>query len=416
VRSGFLSGPGRSNLAWVRVAGALLLLSAVLWAARWAHDPQRSPGDTFWYTRYALELSGSNPHDATINAAQYVVQLSGVTDEAAQVRDEQGWIDLASTIDPRYPGIFLERPFYPATAALLVPAIGPSAMVISAAFAGALVGTILGLFVLLLTGSLLGAFSSAILLFALPSGSAIALIYSDGWMLVWWVLALAATSIYLTGGGRRWAGVFCIAVVLLAATKAVNLVPLVVALVGTTAIAVGRREDWPRAAFLSAVAVGVAVSESFVFLVLGLPGITVTLQDLFTAHFTKPDVPDPVALLAARDATYVRGWVASLVGAVSHPFTSLARNEIVLATGIAGLMGPASLWAVPWIIGSGATVIVVLLHPVPTQVVRLLAPLWPSVAIGLALWIARIEARTRRLLIERRGDGRAASPLDQPSV
>jgi hypothetical protein len=374
----------RGSFRLGRSALAILLcvaIGSVLWIGLWATERVHAAGDTFEYTRIALVFAGRTPEEARTEAATFVVDETG-----------SGSIDLHvnldRSIDSRYPGIFWARPMYPASAALLVPLIGLSAMVVSAFVAGVLVAVSLGAFVWIVTRSLAATATSAALPFLLPTGPVLALLYADGWMLAWWTIALASASLYLMERPGRWLVTFLIAAAFLWTTKSANAAVLAV----TCTISVGPalvvgRERLIRVLRLAIVATGVSTIGYLVAAALGLPGLLDTIQDFFTHHFARPDVPDPLGRLFEFDRRSLPRWAVA--------FTRTPELWLPFVLAAIALLRTRAFWPVLWLTGALATVLVVLLHPAVTELSRLMAPAWITCALGLALGVAQIQRLAR---------------------
>jgi hypothetical protein len=361
-----------------------VVIGSVFWIGVWATETVHAEGDTFQYARMALVFAGRTPEEARAEAASFTVDVTGTGSADLHVNFDR-------SIDPRYTGIFWARPMYSASAALLIPLVGLNAMVVSAFLAGVMVAVALGAFVWSVTRSLAASATSAALPFVLPTGPVIALLYADGWMLAWWTAALACASLYLIEGSRRWLVPFLIAAVLLWATKSANAAVLAVA----CTISVGpalllRHEQVIRILRLAAIAAGVSTVGYLAAAAFGLPGLLDTLQDFFTAHFASPDVPDPIGRLLESDRRSLPRWAVALAK------TPTLWLPFVVAT--VALLRNAAFWPVLWLSAAAATTLVVLIHPAPTQLVRLMAPAWITCALGIALGVAQFERLVRNRL------------------
>ncbi len=262
-----------------------------------------------------------------------------------------------------------------------------SILVAAAFFAG-----VTGWVVRRLTGSLLIGVAVVALVFAFPSGRWFAHLYADGWMLALWTVGLGLAGVYLACGHARHLAIGLAGLVLLYLTKPANgaVLALTFALVGLGAAAWPSMAQRRRYLVLGASAVGVAVVHLVGLRVLGLPGLTESIQDTFTAHFTRPDIADPYGALFRRNLQLVPAYVAWVV---RNPLTP----AIVL--GLAALAAVGRGWSALWLIGGVATGLTVLLHPVTTQFERLMAPIWLSAALGIgvaALALASAVVRRRR--------------------
>jgi hypothetical protein len=389
------SGPG----SVARSVLLLAMLGALLWAGNWLADPRRASGDTFWYGRQALQFAGFSKESATITAAHFIV---------AQGRgsDAQEWIEASETVDPRYPAIFESRPFYPLTAVPFLPFVGLWAMAVSALVAGTVFAIVFGSLAWWATGSIRVAVFGVTVAYLLPSGHPFAVMQADGWMLALWASGLFAAGLYLTNGQMRWLVGFVVVLVLLYGTKSANAAVLAgaVALVGGGAGLLGRDEGRRRGLALAALALVTGIGLLAAFAALGLPGIRETLQDLLTDHFQRPDVATPVRRLMG---TLGRRGPALIGALLPNPLVPIA---IVL--GLAPLLLIRRAWAALWAVGGLATLSTVVIHPVVSEVPRLIAPLWLAVALGAVLGAAALLEVPPQLRRER---DRLSLPREPPT-
>lgn len=380
IRGGILGPPGqlddprphRSVTSTLVFLAGLAALGVLLSLVRSQIEPPRVGGDVFWYVRYAFQLAGLSEALATRETAEFMVA-------AGQSADPARLITFVETIDPRYPAIFASRPFYPLTFAPLIRILEPqAAMHVSIVTAAALFAAITGWFVRLVSGSLPIAVGVVALAFALPSGGWFAHFYAEGWMLALWSAGLAFAGLFLARGAGGHLGAAVAGLILLYLTKPANgaVLALTLALVGFVGASLPRLEPRRRYLVLAASATAVALTHLIALRVLGLPGLTESLQDTFTAHFTQPDVADPYGSLVRRNLQLL----PAMVTWVTHdPLTP----AVMLGLAALGLIRRG--WAVLWLVGGLATGLTVLLHPVTTQFERLMAPTWLSAALGIGV-------------------------------
>lgn len=359
----------------------ILVLGATLWGVRWASSDRHASGDTFWYARAALRFAGESTPDATVDAARYIVGQGRGNDEAA-------WIHVAETIDRRYPAIFDSRPVYPLVAAAFIPFVGLDGMLVAALLSGLIFAVAIGVIAYRLTGSRAASLGAVLLAYALPSGQSLVFLYADGWMLAFLAIALGCATAYLLEGKRGWLLAFALTLVAVYGSKPANgaiVVAATVALAGLVLVA--RSPSRARVARLASVAAAIGAGQIILFAVIGAPGLNETLQDYFTGHFAVPDVADPLRLLIVRDISLVP-WL----------LVSLLLNPIVLAVavlGLAPLLVVRTAWAFLWVLAGVATTLAVLLHPVLSEIPRLMAPIWVAVALGGSLVIPSLLGSNR---------------------
>ena len=113
----------------------------------------------------------------------------------------------------------------------------------------------------------------------------------------------------------------------------------------------------------------------------GIPGAEETLQDMFTANFVNPDVPDPWSRLLELNRSF---WPLQLntwlnLGA---PFAASTFLAVVVA-GLGALCWAARFrYVVLWLAVGATGVLSVAFHPVGSEVDRLIALVWLPVAVG----------------------------------
>lgn len=372
----------------------LVILAAGATSLRWATAADHGTGDAFWYTRLAYLYLGEPDAVATARAGELVQRLGIERASPAEA--------LVGSVDPRYPAIFAGRPLYPAIGALLIPMAGADAMILGALAGGVLAGVVLGAFAAWASGSRLVGVVALIAFYVLPSGAYAATVMADTWALTAWVATLAAASWFLRGGRRRAAVCLAVASVALGLAKSANAAAATVVFVGA-AVVLGiwyrRRDPAVVRRALGAAAVSTLVTSGVLAgtAVLGLPGLEASLQDLFTAHFTKPDVADPYQRLVRSDLILLGRWRTDVL--------HVPGMVALAAVGIGGLIAAAEPWAVYWALAVPAAALPVLAHPVASEVPRLLAPAWASIALGIAMLLPPL----RRLAAERWPGRRAAA-------
>jgi hypothetical protein len=363
----------------------LIAVGLACWLGRWSTASAHGSGDTFWYTRMALTFAGEPRSDATVKAAQFVVDLGRGTDPGS-------WIKLAETIDPRYPAIFEARPLYPLVASLFVPSLGVNAMIAAALLGGVAFAVALGLSVRLMTGSAAAAVAAVVVAYILPSGGWLAFLYADGWMFAVWTAAIGLAIAHAVAGSRTSFAGFIAALAVLLETKSANGLVLVAALCALAILAhAGRWETHARVRHLAIAGLAIAGCQAIVGWLVGAPGLDVTLQDYFTRHFSISDVQDPLRLLLRRDLSIMPRLV---VGWLTSPLPVLCA-----AAGLAALAWLRSTGSMVWLTAAAATLLTVLIHPQASEFPRLLAPVWISVAVGFVV----VAMTTKRRIAAKSG-------------
>jgi hypothetical protein len=354
------------------------VLGALLGLARWGIEPSHASGDAFWYARMALRLGGETEIAATQTAANFIVAEGRGTDPAV-------YVALAETIDRRYPAIFESRPIYPlvVTSFLSITELRP-AMALGSLLAGVVFAAVFGSFVRYRFGSMLAAVGAVAITFALPSGKWFAFMYADGWMLALWALVLACATWYLREPRPRYLAATLAGLIGLYLTKPANGVVLVITFVlFSVGAVVLRTENRARAVTLGSSCAVVGVIQLAVFAALALPGLDSTLQDLLTSHFARPDVPDPLSRVLLMDLHLIPF-------ALAFPFREGPALLLLVAL-IAPLVIVERSWAAVWVMAGRGSMLTVLVHPLTSEIPRLLAPIWVTAALGAGWWIGRIR-------------------------
>lgn len=351
------------------VTGAVVVIAAVLLSIRMLTAPRLVADDTFWYARAAVRFTGAGEAESTERAAAYMRDRRG---------DDTGyWAWQVTDVDPRYPAIFAARPLYPLLAAPLLPFIGLDALLLVSAAAGIACSAIVATAAHHLWHSATVAIAAGILVIGLPSGGSIAFAYADGVMLAAWSVTLVLAGVHLRRGGPWWAAAFGIGLAATFMAKPANgmLLALTIVVVAT-ALVMFHVQERRRMVTLGAVAFLVTATLLAISTLLGFSGIGESFQDLATRHFQDPDVANPVAGLLHRDGDLLAA-APGMVGAAALP---------VMASliGLGGLIQRRSIEAATWAATGASSLLLVLLHPMGTEIPRLVAPLWVSVALGYA--------------------------------
>lgn len=343
------------------------MIAAVLLSIRLVTAPRVVSGDTFWYARAALRFTGATEGASTDGAAAFM-------------RDQRGdepdyWVGLVAEIDSRYRAIFASRPLYPLLAAALLPLFGLSALIVVSVGAGIVCSAIAAVTAHHLWHSPIASIAAGILVVALPSGASIAFAYADGVMLAAWSATLALAGAYVRRGGRWRAAAFGIGLAALFMAKSANgmLLTLTIALLAAALVIFERRERM-QAVSLAAIALIITGTYLAISPLLGYAGIEDSLQDLATHHFRDPDVADPVGLLLRSD----RALLVAAPGMLAAAILPVVASVI----GIGGLIQRRTVEAAMWAAAGAASLVLVLLHPITTEIPRLVAPLWLSAALG----------------------------------
>ena len=378
------------------IAGALLI--AALFTVIQAVDYRQNvpSNDTYQYAKQTLRFLGDSPSTAVHDSVVMYCQDSGNAAETADSLDNatnpshstytsayQGCLQTyrngLTPSSPRYLAIFTSRPGYPLLAAPIAAVFGLRFGLWAAAMLCTLLG---GFLVLLLLRSLgcsrLVALGGEALLLASPTGYWGSRMLTDGPSLTTVLLTLVG-AVWLVQHRRTRTGVLLLCagfvtgfVIRYSSEQLVALMVTLAALVCLWWVPSSRHRDMKLLALVSGA--GFVVSEALSSL-LGWPGFSVSLQDTFTKHFARPDVPDPVSKLIRLDIHYWGYFPVSeptalllVVGLVTLAVLLIRRDRVygilVVALSLTGV---------------GAVVA----HPIASQADRLMMPVWLLLVLGL---------------------------------
>lgn len=361
--------------------------------------------DTYRYARQSLELLGRPPavaqqtalRDYCVDAAHFAARTARAQPATANAPHEtersaaaciaaspQG---LAPT-SPRYEAIFTSRIGFPTLAAPLVALLGPNAGLAATSLLFTMLGGLLAFLLLRHLGtSTATALMGQGLYYASPigwwggyglsEGPAIALSFAalfgallllqrrllPGTLLVG--LALAA------GASMRYANFLLIAGALAAAAVLILVTIPRYRHAGTGALL----------AVSGALAAGMAVTAK----ALHWPGLSESLQDTFTVHFSRPDVADPWHQLMSLNQEFWLQWGQD----------QLRSPWLLLAVGVGTWATFRHSAPIGWVVlGVALTgVAAEIAHPVANQGDRLMLQIWTAAVVGLPLLWHRHQTR-----------------------
>lgn len=379
----------RSVVAGVVIA-VLIGVAGALW--RW-NSPweSRATYDTYQYARVAYSIAGRPPMVARRDAAKLRCALwsasrpapPGVVASLPLPRPLVAF-DCAGRArmdrpNRRYDAIFGARPAYPALVAVLIPILGRSAFSAMTVVLAVLVGLSFVIAARASGHSWLQALVGEVAVFALPTGLWATRVAPEGGVYAALLVATAGACWQLRAVAPRTtplaillAGIVAAFAFKSADAVAYAIVTAVVAGLGAIAFRARRR----TLAVVSGTATAAASGLVAVSTALGWPGLATTLQDTFTDHFRNPLVRHPWHRLWAADWDLIRrlgmyGW--SLTGVVL-----LAASLYVLVRA-RGAASPA--WIALMLVGP----VVVAVHPVTSEIPRLMAPVWLVAAAGIGV-------------------------------
>ncbi|GAB2846952.1 hypothetical protein GCM10027074_12400 [Streptomyces deserti] len=384
----------RALPAFVAVAFVLLHV--------FGYPATRFSNDSYRYAREAYEFLGDSPREATRKAvAAYcadtarLVHRNRMLDQLEfrapgreaeyAARCEKKYADGLTPTDPRYERIFDTRPGYPLIAAPFVALLGakPGLTLVALAFT-----TLAGYLVYVLLRALRApppaAVLGQILCYVTPlaawggrpltEGPALALmtalLLASVWLLRRRVLpgALLFTTALAYGLAVKYAS-FLMAAPLLAAAACASLLFV-------------RRTRHRGTWWLAGLSAGGTLTALVLSKALGLPGMTDSLQDTFTLHWTRPEIADPWPALVRLNHQYWWQWLQKEALAPALLF--------LLVVGVWGVWKrsvPVAMCVIAvGLVGFATTVA----HPVAREQDRLYVLVWLIPVIGVPLALERV--------------------------
>ena len=335
--------------------------------------------DSTWYAQLAYQYLGRSPQDA-----HHLAQLLWCTTDTNPDCMTVFAHHLPPTGAPRYAAIFDSRPGYPLAIAGLTTVIGNLrlAMWLIPMACTLLAG--LGVYWLLRQLGLVPALAATgqVLYYVLPTGIWGVHALTEGPVDAG-VVAVILGGVLLASGRFAWGmAMLVIGFGTMTAIKYSTGLPLA-GLALLAAIVCWWHRDANRRGLavlggvsLLTVAIVLYISSRF-----RLPGFTDTAQDLFTDHFTKPDVPDVMQRVIGANWSYWSGFLSIdtnnlllLIGLVVGLVSLLRHHRVaatlVLATVLTGFALAAA-------------------HPDPSGGVRLYLLAWVGVVIGVPVFAHR---------------------------
>ncbi|MFJ7152615.1 hypothetical protein ACIQVT_31230 [Streptomyces sp. NPDC100445] len=403
---------------------ALPLLAVVVLLALhvFAYPATRFSNDSYRYARQAYEFLGDSPQRARQKAvAAYcadtarLVHRNRLLDqrrfaepgrEAAYRHGcEAKYRDGLTPTGAEYERIFRTRPGYPLLAAPFVALLGAKAglTAVSLAFTAA-AGWLVYLLLRALRSPPPAAVLGQVLYYVTPLAQWGGRPLSEGPVTALMTALLLASVWLLCGRVARGAALFAGAFALGCAVKYSSflIVGLFLAVAAFAILLFVRRArqrgTWVLAGLATAGTVGVlAVSAAF-----GLPGTTDSLQDMFTLHWTHPEVASPWRSLLRLDSHYWWQWLQKealaplLLTLLAAGAWGLWKRSVpvalcVLATGLTGFATMAA-------------------HPLAVEQDRLYVQVWLIPVIGLPLALERLWRRGGTASAASGGDRTAGEP------
>lgn len=370
--------------AWVLLVA---VLAGLLVTARFDGPERLAPGDTYWYLLRAQTIAGTDHATAAATASRLMCRDINRAGRAQGTRPTCRNYDT-SGISPRYAAIFDSRPGYPTVAAPFVAALGPWRGMVAATLALGVLATLLAYAAVRMASGvpLVGAVA-AVSLLLLPSGLWITRLLAEGMVAAGCLgVIIGVTAVWRHGHRWGWP-VIAGALVWTFAAKPSNGAALAGALVATGLVVAVRAAAPARRRAAGLAGLGAAFLTAWFALaaVLGLPGLTETVQDYATRHFRRPDIDDPLGFLLDRNRALWGGRLEELAVSPGPLVLAVAAVAVLVFT----LRAVGLVWA-----AVGATgLVVVAVHPLASQYDRLVGPVWLPVAAAVGLAVGSVLHR-----------------------
>jgi len=375
-----LTRAGLTRAVPLALAGVFLVVGLSL--LRWNAPGIHAYPDTTWYVRNALLMRGWDQADADQEAA--VVRCSYWVQPALSFAKQADCVQDAGELlhfPPRYEEIFAARPGYPIILAPLSAMLGREGFVVATLMVAVLDGVLIMILVRLLGGTSAEQLVAAGAFLLLPSGFWSTRLLSDGTMLAGLLVTMCGAILLQRGTRRVGVGLMLVGLGAVYVTKSANLVGLALALLASgAAIAWVSRGPAKRNGYLLAASSSTALLLAAASgILLGWPGLGASVQDMLTAHFQRPDVPDPWSSLARANLQF---W--------PDLFGQWLRSPVLVLGSLAALVWLAvrlRMASIPVLLAGLSGIPLLMIHPVATEWDRLLVPIWVPIAlaIGLAL-------------------------------
>jgi hypothetical protein len=385
--------------AWVTTAWILVTLVCAggLMAYRYQRPARiEASGDSYWYMRQALILTGKSEPEATrISAELICADVNRVA--RAQEQAPTCFSYDVSWVPSRYVAIFTSRPGYPMFAAGFVAALGAWHGMLAATVVLCLIAVVLAfLAVYLATGYRLAGFVAGPGLIALPSGFWMTRMLTEGGLMAGYLAVIIGALLTWRGRYRLGPAVLALALVWLFAVKSASGLVAAAVVIGAGLIGlIGTRGR--RRGPLLAGAVGLVMAALWtVFATLThQPGLNDTIQDYAAHHFLKPDIPDPYGWLYRMNLAYWPGQWHALLTAPTPMIEFLVASALLIGR----LRREAALFVLIGLAGLAMQVA----HPYPSQWGRMNFSLWLTVAAAVGLVAGRLGDQAWKLLHRRTG-------------
>ena len=379
------------------VALGALLLAASGWLVLWDTTSPRTGWDGLMYHRFALEYVGA-PVEEQESVAWYLFERYGdpALVEPVSAGIEAGnspWEAISQPSRERWVDIYRSRPMYPLLVGAAYPLFGSVAPLLVSALAVLIftAAMVVGI------GRLHGygvALVSVLLTFSNPRLSQwLISLVPDGLGIALWTASLVLTALYVRGGSRRWLLAFAATAALLAFTRPIGAFLAPTLLLAAGAAGLARRPEWRRLALASATSILLVGIFALYSILMELPGLRDQLQDLPTRHFNRPDVADPLA------------WTVEVARLqLSDPLLPTFAGDPSLwgpmVIAVIGFVVIGRSWSLsPFVAAILVLPLAYLAHPQLSEAPRIMAPIWASLSLGMALVVVWVIGQLQALPI-----------------
>lgn len=287
---------------------------------------------------------------------------------------------------PEYLRIFTTRPGYPLLAAPFVRLLGgPTGLRVTSILATAAAGACVYLLLRLLQARPRWCAAGQAGYWVSPLGAVGVRPLADGTAQLCLVVALLSVILIVSREKRRGGMTLLVgAMVALGAVKYSSASMVAAALACAGLLALLRRSQPPAAGplpilLVSAVTIGVCTA---LMVALGLPSLSLSVQEMFTGHLTAPPVPDPFHRLLLLNTRLWTQWVQGQ-----------AMAPVLVAGLVLGLLGlrRAVVPVAGYVLACACTgIAAIVVHPTVYEADRLGAPLWLVAVVGVPLWLHHV--------------------------
>ncbi|MVZ99141.1 hypothetical protein F8568_001810 [Actinomadura sp. LD22] len=381
----------RSRTRMALLLAVAVMLGSGLWLLRWSGSAATATPDTFWYARDALRYAGWSAPAADRTAAEITCSAlmrgdprpAGGYGNCVRYRTA-----LPGTAPVRFQRIFTSRPGYPLLAVPFVRAMGPTGFAVATAALGVACGVAAVLLALAIGLRPVQALLAETLFYLLPTGFWGSRLLAEAPMMLCVLAALAGAVLVLRGRAViAGSALLACALALLCVVKPANGVALAAALAAGAVLLLPVFAS--RRAFLAVAGIAALVLAGNLWIsdALHLPGVHETLQDTFTRHFRRPDVPDPWHRLSGA----VGDLWSDDIGPAMLDDPLIPAAFLLAAAGLVARVRWDAAWPLAAAGLTGAAV--ASMHPIVNETPRLTIAAWIPVAFGLAALAAPTAER-----------------------